>query len=137
MAPVNKAYPTLLISMLSMTACTSMPTRVHDSGIQVEPVSNDAARIRSVGFWTDRDRLTLRGEVLPASSATSFADGHVDISITTPDGSRTVCTVAEFYIKHRYADKDFSHPFASLPPRGSRVRVWYHAAAPVHDDCSA
>ena len=131
----NKAYPILLISMLSMTACTSIPTRVHDSGVQIEPASNDAARIRSVAFWTDRGRLSLRGEVLPASSD-SLVDGHVDISITVPDRSRTVCTVAELYVEHRNADKDFSHPFASLPARGSRVRVWYHAAAPNHDACS-
>ena len=132
----NKAYPILLISMLSVSACTSMPTRVHDSGVEIKSVSNDTARLRSVAFWTDRKGISLRGEVLPGPSADALEDGHVDIAITVPDGSSTVCTSAELYVERTHKDADFARPFVSLPPRKSQVRVWYHAAAMDHDDCS-
>lgn len=134
--PSNKLYPILLLSMLPTSACTSLPTRVHDSGVEIESVSNDAARLRSVAFWTDRKGLSLHGEVLPGPSRDALEDGHVDISITVPDGSSTVCTSAELYVERSHKDDDFSRSFVSLPPRGSQVRVWYHAVAMLHDDCS-
>lgn len=136
MVAINKHWPIALISMLSVSACTSLPTRIHDSGVELEPVSNDVARIRSAAFWTGPDGISLRGEVLPGSSGASLVDGHVDISISMPDGSSTVCTTAELYVERSHIDDDFSHAFVSLPPRGSRVRVWYHPAAMIHDDCS-
>lgn len=136
MVAMNKTCPIALISILSVSACTSLPTRIHGSGVEIEPVSNDAARIRSVAFWTGPDGISLRGELLPGSSGDSLLDGHVDISISVPDGTSTVCTTAELYVERSHTDDDFSHPFVSLPPRGSRVRIWYHPAAMIHDDCS-
>lgn len=126
----------LLIGMPSLFACANVPTRIHETGVVIEPATSEVARLRSVGFWTDRDGLTLRGEVLPVSPAQSLPGGHVDIAITVPDRSSTVCTTATMYQENEHADNDFSHPFVSLPPRGSRVRVAYHATDIPHDGCS-
>ena len=133
---LSKATVVMLIGVSSLSGCSfSIPARVHDPGVAIETVSTESGQIRSVGFWTDRDGLTLRGEVLPNSSG-KIPEGHVDISITVPDRSSTVCSIAKLYRERSHNDGDFSHSFVSLPPRGSRVRVWYHPETMTHGDCA-
>ena len=124
-----------LIAILATAACTSIPTRVHDSGIKIEPVSNDTGSIRSAGFWRDRNGISLRGEVSPNPVSESPLAGHIDVSITVPDKSSTVCTTADPNKDPKHVLKSFSRRFESLPPRGSLVRVWHHPAAATHDSC--
>lgn len=125
----------MLIGVPSLFACANISTRIHEPGIVIEPATSEVARLRSVGFWSDRDGLTLRGELLPASPGQSLPGGHVDIAISVPDRSSTVCTTATMYQENDHADNDFSHAFVALPPRGSRVRVAFHATDITHDDC--
>ncbi len=136
MKAVKSVRFVMLIGVPSLFACADVPTRIHEPGVVIEPATSEVARLRSVGFWTDRNGLTLRGEVLPASPGQTLPGGHVDIAITVADRSSTVCTTATMYQENEHADNDFSHPFVSLPPRGSRVRVAYHATDITHDDCA-
>lgn len=126
----------MLVGMAFLFACSNVPTRIHEPGVVIESASSEVARLRSVGFWTDRDGLTLRGDVLPALFGQTLPGGHVDIAIIVPDRSSTVCTLAPIYQENQHADSDFSHAFVALPPRGSRVRVAYHATDINHDGCS-
>ena len=132
----NVQITLLLVGVLVTSACVSVPTFVHDSGVRIVPISNESGRIRSPGFWTDRDGISLRGDVLPGSAGQSPLVGHIDISITVPDGSNTVCTMTPLITDRRYEGSRFNRPFASMPPRGSRVRVWYHSVTASHDDCA-
>ena len=137
MMTINRATPHLflLIGVLTTSACTNIPTRVHDSGVRIEPVSNDTAYIRSAAFWTDRGGLSLRGEVSAKPLNEDGLSGHIDISITVPDGSNTVCTTTEQDKYSNQAFMPFTLQFESLPPRGSFLRVWHHPAPARHDDC--
>ena len=132
----NVQITLLLVGVLMTSACVSVPTFVHDSGVRIVPISNESGRIRSPGFWTDRDGISLRGDVLPGSAGQSPLVGHIDIAITVPDGSNTVCTMTPLITDRRYEGSRFNRPFASMPPRGSRVRVWYHSVTASHDDCA-
>lgn len=136
METFNKAWIVVLTAVSSLAGCTNIPTRVHDPGVNIDSVSNETGQIRSVAFWTDRSGLSLRGEVVPFSDSSCALDGHIDVAITVPDRSSTVCTTAQLYRERSHDDVDFSHPFVSLPPRGSHLRVWYHRATELHDDCS-
>ncbi|MDX1430024.1 MAG: hypothetical protein R3282_07035, partial [Rhodothermales bacterium] len=62
-----RTWIVVLTGVLSLAGCTNIPTRVHDPGINIEPVSSETGQIRSVGFWTDRNGLSLRGEVVRLS----------------------------------------------------------------------
>jgi len=126
----------VLIGVLATSACTNIPTRVHDSGVRIEAISNGTANIRSAAFWRDHDGLSLRGEVSATAIDEDSLVGHIDISITMPDGSSTVCTTAEQDKDSKQAFKPFTHRFESLPPRGSFLRVWHHPAPAPHDDCA-
>lgn len=125
----------VLIGVLTISACSNIPTRIHDSGVRIEPISNDTANIRSAAFWRDRDGLSLRGEFSAKPINEDSLIGHIDISITVPDGSNTVCTTTVPDTDSKQAFKPFAHRFESLPPRGSLLRVWHHPAPAPHDDC--
>lgn len=131
-----KTWIVVLTGVSSLAGCTNIPTRIHDPGINIEPVSSETGQIRSVGFWTDRNGLSLRGEVVRLSDSSRALDGHIDVAITVPDRSSTVCTTAQLYRESGHGDVDFSHPFVTLPPRGSYLRVWYHPATESHDECA-
>lgn len=133
----SKSLTTMLLSVLATYGCASIATLAHDTGVRIEPISNESGRIRSPGFWTDADGISLRGDVLPSSAGQSPLVGHIDIAITVPDGSNTVCTTTPLITDRRYGGSGFSQPFVSLPPRGSRVRVWYHSVTATHNDCTA
>lgn len=135
MVSPNQLHAMMLLIVLITTACAPVATLVHDSGIKIEPISNETGRIRSPGFWIDRDGISLRGEVLPGSAEQSSMTGHVDISITVPDGSNSVCTIALLKIDRRSGASAFSQRFVSLPPRGSRVRIWHDSMTATHHDC--
>ena len=64
----------MLVGMPFLFACSNVPTRIHEPGVVIESASSEVARLRSVGFWTDRDGLTLRGEVLPALSGQTLPE---------------------------------------------------------------
>jgi len=132
----SKSLTTMLLSVLATSGCANVATLAHDTGVRIEPISNESGRIRSPGFWTDADGISLRGDVLPGSAGQSPLVGHIDIAITVPDGSNTVCTITPLITDRRYEGSRFNRPFVSLPPRGSRVRVLYHAVTAAHDDCA-
>jgi hypothetical protein len=117
-----------------MSACTSLPSRLHDTGVRIEPVLNDGAEVRSVGFWTNDEGIMLRGEVVANALDDQPLPGHVDVAITVPDGSNTVCTVAEFLEDRQTPVNTYSRRFEAVPPEGSTVRVSYHASQ-SHGDC--
>ena len=128
-------YLFVLIGVLTTSACSNIPTRIHNSGVRIEPISNDTANIRSAAFWRDRDGLSLRGEFSATPMNANSLIGHVDISITVPDGSNTVCTTAQQDKDSKQAFKPFTHRFEALPPRGSLLRIWHHSVPALHDDC--
>jgi len=127
-------YLIVLFAAGSMSACTSLPSRLHDTGVQIEPVLNDGAEVRSVGFWTNDEGIMLRGEVVANAFDNRPLPGHVDVAITIPDGSNTVCTVAEFLEDRQTPANTYSRRFEAVPPQGSTVRVAYHASQ-SHGDC--
>ena len=127
-------YLIVLFAAGSMSACTSLPSRLHDTGVRLEPVLNDGAEIRSVGFWTNDEGIMLRGEVVANAFDNRPLPGHVDVAITIPDGSNTVCTVAEFLEDRQTPVNTYSRRFEAVPPEGSTVRVAYHASQ-SHGDC--
>jgi len=57
-------YLIVLFAAGSMSACTSLPSRLHDTGVRIEPVLNDGAEVRSAGFWTNDEGIMLRGQVV-------------------------------------------------------------------------
>jgi hypothetical protein len=130
----NRMWWGALLGILATSACTNIPTRIHESGARIEPVSNDTGSIRSAAFWRDRDGLSLRGEVSANSVNENLLAGHIDISITLPDESNAVCTTADWDADSKQALKPFSQRFETLPPRGTRLRVWLHPAT-AHGDC--
>ena len=130
-------YLVALIGTLVMPACTSIPTRIHDSGVNIQPVSNDSGSIRSAGFWMDRKGVILRGKFSPNPADKIPVTGHIDVSITVPDGSNSVCTTAQLVKDRQYAGNAFVHRFVSLPPRGSFVRVWHHPVTAIHSNCAS
>jgi hypothetical protein len=127
-------YLIVLFAAGSMSACTSLPSRLHDTGVRLEPVLNDGAEVRSVGFWTNDEGIMLRGEVVANAFDNRPLPGHVDVAITVPDGSNTVCTVAEFLEDRQTPVNTYSRRFEAVPPEGSTVRVAYHASQ-SHGDC--
>lgn len=127
-------YLIVLVAAGSMSACTSLPSRLHDTGVRIEPVLNDGAEVRSVGFWTNDEGIMLRGEVVANAFDDRPLPGHVDVAITIPDGSNTVCTVAEFLEDRQTPVNTYSRRFEAVPPEGSTVRVAYHASQ-SHGDC--
>lgn len=131
----EKTHLFVLIGVLTTSACSNIPTRIHDSGVRIEPISNESADVRSAAFWRDRDGLILRGEFFAKPISEDSLIGHIDISITVPDESITVCTTAQQDKDSKQAYKPFTHRFDSLPPRGSSLRVWHHPAPAPHDDC--
>lgn len=128
-------YVMVLLAVGFTSACTSLPYRLHDTGVRLEPTSSDGADIRSVGFWTDDTQILLRGEVIANRNESRSLSGHVDVAITVPDGSNTVCTVAPLEDKRQSPVNTYSRRFESIPPEGSRIRVSYHAS-PSHPDCA-
>ena len=129
-----KTYLTILLVAGSVSACTSLPSRLHDTGVRIEPVLNDGAEVRSAGFWTNDEGIMLRGEVVANAFDIRPLPGHVDVAITVPDGSNTVCTVAEFLEDRQTPVNTYSRRFEALPPESSTVRVAYHASQ-SHGDC--
>ena len=127
-------YLIVLFAAGSMSACTSLPSRLHDTGVRIEPVLNDGAEVRSVGFWTNDEGIMLRGEVVANAFDNRPLPGHVDVAVTVPDGSNTVCTVAEFLEDRQTPVNTYSRRFEAVPPEGSTVRVAYHASQ-SHGDC--
>jgi hypothetical protein len=127
-------YLSVLLTAGGASACTSMPSRIHDTGVRIEPISNDGGEIRSVGFWTNDEGIMLRGEVVANAFDNQPLPGHVDVAITVPDGSNTVCTVAEFLEDRQTPVNTYSRRFEALPPEASTVRVAYHAGQ-SHSDC--
>lgn len=129
-----KTYLAALLVAGSVSACTSLPSRLHDTGVRIEPVLNDGAEVRSAGFWTNDEGIMLRGEVVANALDIQPLPGHVDVAITMPDGSNTVCTVAEFLEDRQAPVNTYSRRFEALPPESSTVRVAYHASQ-SHGDC--
>lgn len=135
MNSTNRSWLIAIISLLGVSACTNLPTRVHGSGVKIEPVSNETGTVRSAAFWTNSDGISLRGEVALPPTDEGLMTGHIDIAITVPDGSTTVCAVAPLIADRRYGDIVYAHRFVSLPPRGSAIRLWHHASAD-HQACA-
>jgi len=133
---IDRMWWAVLLGFLATSACTNIPTRIHDSGVEIDPVSNDTGSVRSAAFWQDREGLSLRGDVSPRPANEDLLAGHVDISITSPDESNTVCATAEWGADSKQVLKPFFHRFESLPRKGSRLRVWHHPAT-THDDCAS
>jgi hypothetical protein len=130
----TRIYLIVLFAAGNVSACTSLPSRLHDTGVRIEPVLNDGAEVRSAGFWTNDEGIMLRGEVVANAFDNQPLPGHVDVAITVPDGSNTVCTVAEFLEDRQTPVNTYSRRFEALPPEASKVRVAYHAGQ-SHSDC--
>lgn len=134
---MTRLFANLIVLLAAgfVSACASLPYRLHDTGVRLEPISVDGVDIRSVGFWTDDTQILLRGEVIANRSESRSLSGHVDVAITVPDGSNTVCTVAPFEVDRQSPVNIYSRRFETIPPEGSRIRVSYHASQ-SHSDCA-
>lgn len=109
-----------------ISSCAWVPTLVSDSGVIIEMESTSSGRITSTHFWRDRRGYQLHGEVVPHPITKGPMGGHVDIVITAPNETNTVCTTVRQRTSVGHVRKPFYSRLDEMPTRGSIVKIKHH-----------
>lgn len=124
----------LAVLATAVSSCAWVSTYVDEPQVDIEKISTPTARIASAHFWSDGEKLSLRGEVVPNPVTKNPLKGHLDIEIVDPDKTSTVCLTTRTRLRPRHVRKTYSVALDALPTPGSTVRIGHHPAS-THTNC--
>ncbi len=126
--------PIAICAASLVSSCAWVPSYVSDPGVAIERITTSTGRVNSANFWANTQGFQLRGDITPQPVTKGPLGGHVDVVVTSPDGTTTECWTTRQQTRPRHVRKPYAIRFEQLPVAGSVVRVKHHDG-PNHDDC--
>jgi hypothetical protein len=127
----NLALPaTLTFALLISTGCASTRTNLADTGAvdlvvsETEPIKVTHARV-----LRDESGAMITGKVARVRQRAYWLRGHVDLTITSPDGQLLLEESIRFHrrrLTRHTLEGTFVHRPDFVPPVGTTVRLAHH-----------
>ncbi|HEY9199637.1 MAG TPA: hypothetical protein VIR60_09735 [Gammaproteobacteria bacterium] len=129
-----KSYSTVsasglvMVSILFAGGCATQGERVGDDFASVETVSSSYAHLVNVSLYREDAGVVMHGELKSRRGGRAVIQGHIDIEIILPDGTRqTTHNVTYQRMSVRSRTAHFTYRLAPVLQKGSLVRVVHHA----------
>lgn len=134
--PVDRTAKTLCLGgIVFVVSCAFIDTVREIPGVSIERLRTKAGDVTSAYFVESRDRLFLKGKVRARFPSKRVLLGHVDIEISSLDGTVTSCGTVRYRNPFRSFKKPFSYWLEVVPEANSIIRVWHHQGG-SHSACS-
>ncbi len=130
---MKNALYCIAVSCLFVVGCATGETRLLRSELTLEAAPAGRYHLHAVQVNAASGGILVSGHLGPGSRAAALRAGHVDVTITLPDGK--VIADASGPLRRppastrKLTDDTFSIHVPCAPPAGSTITVRYHAAA--------
>lgn len=121
--------------MMSSGSYASSRVNLVDTGVvSIERKSLRGASIKGVYAYDMQGRLVVIGHIKRPKTFPGLVGGHVDVTVIDPSGEilvkESTLYLPRVLSRRSHRGSTFSASFASIPPKGSIVKVLIHPGDP-------
>ncbi len=120
------------VTFVALSSDAEGRVNLIDTGaVSIERETTRGASFHGVSAYEEQGLFVVAGNVNRPKTTPGLVGGHVDVTVINPDGKVLDKIVTQYtpkvLLRESHSGSKFSASFASIPPKGSRVKVSIHS----------